>query len=174
MYYLHSWLLMSVLIVSVLRFVMKDLNFDLVVFSPYRSLSAFLRDSSLGEVVGLRAWTILNDSYRTDVSLLHPPHLVALACLQLAVVHLDLEVSMRDGGNAASTCTAEAQRPRSPELQHLSRWMKTLSVDCDQLYDIVVDITFMYEKHSVPISVEECNRLLDAVCGWVNVGVVAR
>lgn len=29
---------------------------------------------------------VLNDSYRTNVSLLYPPHLVALACLHLSSV----------------------------------------------------------------------------------------
>lgn len=66
---------------------MEDLNFNLVLFSPYRSLVLFLRDSGIGEQAGLRAWTLLNDSYHCDVSLLHAPHMVALACLQMAVVN---------------------------------------------------------------------------------------
>ena len=34
-----------------------------------------------------------------------------------------------------------------------------------QVYDIVVDITAMYERYNVPISVDEANRLLDAIQG---------
>jgi cyclin C len=66
---------------------MEDLNFNLVLFSPYRSLVLFCRDAGIGEQAGLRAWTLLNDSYHCDVSLLHAPHMVALACIQLAVVN---------------------------------------------------------------------------------------
>jgi len=139
--------------------IMEDLNFDLVVFSPYRSLSAFLLDSAMGEATGLRAWMILNDSYRTDVSLLNPPHLVALACLQLAVVHLNEERLLHQEDLS--------QRHQSAELQRLGTWMESLNVDLDRLYDIVVDITTMYEKYPVPLSVEVCNRLLDAVCGRI-------
>lgn len=140
--------------------IMEDLNFDLVVFSPYRSLTVFLRDSALGEAVGLRAWMMLNDSYRTDVSLLHPPHLVALACLQLAVLHLHEERAPQENGELGRT-----NPPPSAELQRLGTWMETLNVDHDRLYDVVVDLTVMYEKYSEPISIDECNRLLEAVSG---------
>ncbi len=127
---------------------MEDLNFDLVVFSPYRSLTALLRDAGLGEAVGLRAWTILNDSYRTDVSLLHPPHMVALACVQLATVHLaqqeqegQLAAGGSPGGAAAASLAFDArpfastprERPEPEVLQRLGTWMGTLNVDLDQV-----------------------------------------
>ena len=129
----------------------EDLNFDLVVFSPYRSLTALLRDALLGDAVGLRAWHVLNDSYSTDVSLLHPPHLVALAAIQIAAVRLAQQegVEGRGGGTEAeggvqqeggrSSGGGTAPRPsqgdaaQSMLLQRLSTWMATLSVDLDEV-----------------------------------------
>ena len=41
---------------------MEDLDFDLVVFSPYRPLAMLLKDAGLGTELGQQAWAILNDS----------------------------------------------------------------------------------------------------------------
>lgn len=32
------------------------------------------------------SWTVVNDTYRTDIPLLYPPHLIAIACLHVACV----------------------------------------------------------------------------------------
>ena len=63
-------------------------------YHPYRSLYQYWtdicpEDSSLLQV----SWRIVNDSYRTDVCLLYPPSLIALACLQMACVLQKKEVS---------------------------------------------------------------------------------
>lgn len=174
---------------------MEDLNFNLVVFSPYRSLALFLRDMGTTEQVGLRAWTILNDSYRTDVSLMHPPHMVALACIHMAVALVGVECNatvktqdvqqqqqqqqkqkqqqqglgkvagMPQGGSSSSQegCAGSLQTEQC--VERLVEWMATLNVDLNQVYEIVLDLTTMYEHHITPISVEECGRLLDAVQG---------
>ncbi len=110
---------------------MEDLNFDLVVFSPYRSLTALLRDSAVGETVGLCAWSVLNDSYRTDVNLLYPPHLVALACIQLASVHLLQQESEPLLVEEATEAISDV--PMQSLLQRLSKWMGTLDVDLNQV-----------------------------------------
>lgn len=72
---------------------LEDLDFNLVVFSPYRDLALFLADSGVEQAVGQRAWGALNDSYRTDANLLHPPHVVALGCLALAAASCGHDLS---------------------------------------------------------------------------------
>lgn len=97
-------------------YLVADLECDLTVFHPYRTLlSICKRESSndsqteAGEVgVGVDdgprfwgsgdgqlelpddafqlAWSIINDTYRSDLCLLYPPHLLAITALYLAVV----------------------------------------------------------------------------------------
>ncbi|GAX79776.1 hypothetical protein CEUSTIGMA_g7216.t1 [Chlamydomonas eustigma] len=158
--------------------IMEDINFDLVVFSPYQSLTSFLRDCFLGDAVGLRAWSILNDSYRTDVSLIHPPYMVAIACIHLAVAHATIDQALADQISPGSDMRSPdlsvsvnvlASPVRSQALvEALSKWTCTLNIDLDQLHVIVADIVFMYERFSNIISVGECNRLLDAVQGMMQ------
>ncbi|KAJ4458587.1 putative g1/s-specific cyclin c [Paratrimastix pyriformis] len=64
-------------------YVLEDLHFDLIVFHPYRPLIQYCDDAKIPQLLP-DAWTFVNDSYRTAVSLLHPPHLIALAALFMA------------------------------------------------------------------------------------------
>ncbi|KAJ3348677.1 hypothetical protein HDU91_006519 [Kappamyces sp. JEL0680] len=53
-------------------FLMEDLDFCTIVFHPYKPLNIF----------------VLNDTYRTDLCLIQPPHIVALAALYVtSVIH---------------------------------------------------------------------------------------
>ncbi|KDN40827.1 hypothetical protein RSAG8_07845, partial [Rhizoctonia solani AG-8 WAC10335] len=104
-------------------YLLEDLDFDLIVFHPYRSLLALLpryetvQESEAGEVSigsgstasfyndgerywgtgegrmeGIEdgaiqmAWFLINDTYRTDLCLIHPPWIIAVASLYLALV----------------------------------------------------------------------------------------
>ncbi|KAH7343890.1 cyclin-like protein [Rhizoctonia solani] len=104
-------------------YLLEDLDFDLIVFHPYRSLLALLpryetvQESEAGEVsIGAgstasfyndgerywgtgegrmegiedgaiqMAWFLINDTYRTDLCLIHPPWIIAVASLYLALV----------------------------------------------------------------------------------------
>lgn len=67
-------------------FVLEQLEFHLVVHHPLRVLPALLADAQVGTqlctletVCGL-----VNDSFRTDLALFVPPHVVALACIFVA------------------------------------------------------------------------------------------
>lgn len=74
---------------------MEDLDFNLVVFSPFRPLCMMIKDAGLQEWAQ-QAWAVLNDSYRTDVSLMTPPHIVAVASIYLAtsLCHKDISAWM--------------------------------------------------------------------------------
>lgn len=68
-------------------YVMEELSCYVVVHHPYRSLV------QLGKTMGImdlnNAWAILNDSYITDVMLLYPPHVIAIAAVCITVCTTD-------------------------------------------------------------------------------------
>ncbi|THH32155.1 hypothetical protein EUX98_g2024 [Antrodiella citrinella] len=105
-------------------YLVDDLECDLIVFHPYRTLmnlcgkegantgagivaAELFSDSSegprywgtgqgkleLSEGALQMAWFIINDTYRSDLCLLHAPHLIAIAAIYLTVV---LHESTRD------------------------------------------------------------------------------
>ena len=108
----------------------------LIVFHPYRPLLQFLSDLNItksDDPLSLTAWRIINDSYRylyhnktfeltssfrSDIMLLHPPYMIALAALHMAACHID-----RD----------------------LTSWFAELSVDLNKILTISKDILKLYE-----------------------------
>ena len=71
-------------------YLLENMDCCLVVFQPYRPLVQYTQDLGPGyeETLLPLAWRIVNDSFRSDVSLLFPPFLIALACLHMASVIL--------------------------------------------------------------------------------------
>ncbi|KEF55770.1 uncharacterized protein A1O9_08521 [Exophiala aquamarina CBS 119918] len=68
----------------------SDMRSQLIVWHPYRSLIALKENQGLklsNDELGL-AWSIINDSFMTDLPLTCPPHLTAVIAMFLAVVFL--------------------------------------------------------------------------------------
>jgi len=70
--------------------ILEALDYYLVVFHPYRALSQLLQDAGMNDLTQF-TWGLVNDTYKMDLILIHPPHLIALACLYVASVLKDKE-----------------------------------------------------------------------------------
>jgi len=92
----------------------------LVVYHPYRSLVQYVNQLNLGDSLLPVAWSIVNDSYRTDAILIYPPYQIALACLHMACVVQNVEAKARD-------------------------WFAELNVDIDKIMEITQMILSFYE-----------------------------
>ncbi|KAI7837201.1 hypothetical protein COHA_008992 [Chlorella ohadii] len=116
--------------------VLEALDGDLLVFSPYPSLSKFLRDSGL--VAHTKAcevaWSVLSDSYRTPLHVMHPPHIIALGALCLAATITQLD---------------------------LRSWLNGLDADFAAAHEVAAEMLTFYERHATPIPAAEAQRLLD-------------
>lgn len=66
----------------------SELRSQLIIWHPYRTLKDVEDNSALGITAeeGRLAWSIINDSYMTDLPLTCPPHVIALMALFLAVI----------------------------------------------------------------------------------------
>jgi len=83
---------------TLLRFefqIMEALSFNLIVFHPYRPITRILE--GMGEKRLLQmAWSIANDSYRTDLCLEHAPAKIAVAVIYLSMILNDYDQKARD------------------------------------------------------------------------------
>lgn len=115
---------------------LEALDGDLLVFSPYPSLSKFLQDSRLAasQKTCEAAWSILSDSYRTPLHLLHPPHILALGALCLAGVITQLD---------------------------LRAWLQGLDTDFARVHEVAAEMLTFYEHHATPISAAAAQQHLD-------------
>ncbi|XP_040577273.1 cyclin-C isoform X1 [Lepeophtheirus salmonis] len=99
-------------------YLLENLDCCMVVFLPYRPLVQFSQDLNVEESVLPIAWRVVNDSLRTDVCLLYPPYLIALASLHIACVIMNKD------------CT---------------QWFADLNVDLEKVQDISKYIINLYE-----------------------------
>ncbi|ESO08814.1 hypothetical protein HELRODRAFT_190619 [Helobdella robusta] len=111
-------------------FLLETMDCCLILYHPYRSLTQYMQDLNNDEQLMQMAWRIINDSLRTDVSLLYPPYLISLASLHLASIILNKD---------------------------LKQWFAELSVDLDKLLEITKELLALYdlwktfdEKKEVP------------------------
>ncbi|KAI0341687.1 cyclin-like protein [Trametopsis cervina] len=70
---------------------LEALCFDFVVRSPHADLVDLLEARQESNEFEEYAFTIANDSYRTPLCILHPPHVIAVACYVLAQQYVDGE-----------------------------------------------------------------------------------
>lgn len=134
-------------------YLVDDLECDLIVFHPYRTLLALCGKENSSAVVeaeagelgagiddGSRywgtgegklelqetalqtAWLIINDTYRSDLCLLYPPHMIAIAAIYLTLVfHAPTYASIRSQSQNGSTSQLSSQPQSSQSSPHNPR-----------------------------------------------------
>lgn len=80
-------------------FLISEMNSQLIVHQPYRTLTSLQPEFSLSSEEVALAWSVINDHYMTDLPLLYPPHIIALTAILLSLV---LRPSASQGGSQQS------------------------------------------------------------------------
>lgn len=99
-------------------YLLENLDCCLIVYQPYRPLLQLIQDIGQEEQLLTLTWRIINDSLRTDVSLLYPPYQIAIGSLHIACVILQKE---------------------------LKGWFAELNVDMDKVQEIARSIINLFE-----------------------------
>ncbi|KAI9744947.1 MAG: RNA polymerase II holoenzyme cyclin-like subunit [Claussenomyces sp. TS43310] len=167
-------------------FLISEMNSQMIVHQPYRSLSALQSTFSLALEESSLAWSIINDHYMTDLPLLYAPHIVALTAILLALV---LRPAGGGGtpsttGNSSANIAAAAQtaltsagQPRpnmtteknnaSPrtKVQKFSGWLAESNVDIEGIVDCTQELISFYdiqEQYNEKLTREQIHRFLKA------------
>ncbi|EFA82991.1 cyclin [Heterostelium album PN500] len=114
-------------------YVLEELNFELIIYHPYKSLPAYLQNCGLDCLDSV--WGIVNDSYKTDVSLLYPPYVIALGCIYLVAF-----IKKKD----------------------LKQWFSDLNVDMKEIWDVAKELLDYYEFDRVLITPAEAPEAIYA------------
>ncbi|XP_003739606.1 cyclin-C [Galendromus occidentalis] len=69
-------------------YLLEVMDCCLVLYHAYRPLVQYVADIGQENDLLSTAWKVANDSLRTDVALMYPPHQIAIACLHIACVIL--------------------------------------------------------------------------------------
>lgn len=122
-------------------FLLELMDCCLILYHPYRPLMQYVQDMPRANNILPLAWRIVNDSYRTDVILLYPPSMIALACIHIAyVVNNDMESA--------------------------KQWFADISVDMEMVMEITRIILKLYElwksyneKDEIPAILEKIPKV---------------
>eukprot|EP00124_Ichthyophonus_hoferi_P000673 Ihof_evm2s27 gene=Ihof_evmTU2s27 len=114
-------------IIEVEFYLLEELDCYTIVFNPYRDLIAYGQHGRFNKEAVTDAWYFLNDSYRTDLCIQYPPHLIALAALYMTTIIQDYDKRL-DNQRKAET----------------KAWFADLNVDLQQILDICKSMFEMY------------------------------
>lgn len=118
-------------------FLLEVMDCCLILYHPYRPLIQFVSDFCPDDTSLLQvAWRIVNDTLRTDVCLMYPPSLIALACLHVACV-----VQRKDA----------------------KVWFSELNVDMEKIIEITRHILYLYDIYKTYDEKEQIKDILNRV-----------
>jgi cyclin C len=131
----------------------SEMNSQLILHHPYRSLSELQTQFQLTQEESSLAWSIINDSYLTDLPLLHAPHVIAITAMFLAVVMKPTQPGFQMSatgttnalqalGNARGAGSAGAQNNR---VQRLVDWLADSTVDMEAVVETTQELISLYD-----------------------------
>jgi cyclin C len=131
----------------------SEMNSQLILHHPYRSLNELQTQFQLTQEESALAWSIINDSYLTDLPLLHAPHVIAITAMFLAVVMKPTQGGFQMSaagttnalqalGNARGAGGAAAQNNR---VQKLVDWLADSTVDMEAVVETTQELISLYD-----------------------------
>ncbi|KAJ5106748.1 hypothetical protein N7456_003423 [Penicillium angulare] len=151
----------------------SEMSSQLIVHHPYRTLTELQTDLSLSSDEVALGWSVINDHYLTDLPLLHPPHVIGIMAIIIAVVFKPahpgnfgnsaqsaLAATMRDGGmNNLAYALSDKTGPGAPRIHKLVQWLAESDVDIKAVVECTQELLSLYEVWE-QYSEKHCKELI--------------
>jgi cyclin C len=154
----------------------------MIVHHPYRSLTTLQGTFSLTQEESALAWSIINDTYMTDLPLLFAPHEIAVMSILLALVLRPNVTGIQSASsqasniaNAAHAALSSVGQPKSSndkqaggartKVQRLATWLAESNIDIENIVDCTQEIISFYEvqeQYNEKLTREQINRFVKA------------
>jgi cyclin C len=121
----------------------------MIIHHPYRTLQHVANHIGLAHTDLVVAWTIINDTYASDLPLLYPPHIIALAAIYMAFF---TPSQLRTLAKPASSATDTK----------LVEWYAQSGVDMDAIAEVTQEIISLYQVWK-DYKAKDCKLWLDKV-----------
>lgn len=151
----------------------SEMSSHLILHHPYRTLSELQSELPLSTDEVALAWSVINDHYLTDLPLLHPPHVIAIMGIVVAVVfkpshpagfsgsaQSTLAGVMRDGtGLNMLAAIGDKSGTGPPRIQKLVQWLAESEVDIKAVIECTQELLSLYEVWE-QYSEKHCKELI--------------
>ncbi|KAK7203203.1 RNA polymerase II holoenzyme cyclin-like subunit [Myxozyma melibiosi] len=121
-------------------YLIEELDSYLIIHHPYRSLAQLSKAlGASGNNAGLSpdemqtAWSVVNDSYVTDLPLLYPPNVIAMTAMYMSVVL-----------RMPSAAATQNERTRV-RLKKIVDWFAGCGIDLEDVVDCTQEMISLYE-----------------------------
>lgn len=126
-------------------FLISEMNSYLIVHHPYRTLQDLGPQLQLTPEETSQSWSVINDSYLTDLPLLYPPHIIALTAIFLSVALKSLQTSSTAAA-AVAAVTASGNLPAGTgRTTMFIEWYAKSGIDMEAIIDCTQEIISLYE-----------------------------
>ena len=161
------------------------MNCQMIVHHPYRTLLDLQTKHKLTPDETSLSWSIINDHYLTDISLMFPPHVIAVTAIFLALVLKPSQSGLQAANNAATLAANAVQAAANKnsstptnitdnsahgtlthtKVQALVTWLAEGEVNIEALVDCTQEIISLYdvwEHYSEKTCKEQIARFVKA------------
>ena len=152
------------------------MNSQLIVHHPYRTLLQLQEPLQLAPDEVSLAWSIINDHYLTDLPLVCPPHVIAIATVFLALALKPtpngLQVLASTAAILSNTSTQARDRSNQGsatappnKIQNLVNWLAEGEVNINQVAECSQEIISLYdvwEQYNEKLCKEQIARFVKA------------
>jgi cyclin-C len=112
-------------------YVIEEMSAYMIIQHPYRTLNHVANLIGLGNSELVLAWTIVNDTYASDLPLLYPPHIIALAAIYMAYF-------------TPPRLRSPVKGAANPTQTKLVEWFAQSGVDMDSIAEVTQEIVGLY------------------------------
>jgi cyclin-C len=127
--------------------IISELNSQLIVHHPYRSLTELQSQLGLTLDETSLAWNIINDHYLTNIPLLYAPHVIALTAVLLAVVMKPQTqgTNIHAGAVQNAMQTVSMGQQLGPRVQKILNWIAESSVKIEDMAECMQELISLYD-----------------------------
>ncbi|KAI4205807.1 MAG: hypothetical protein LQ346_001386 [Caloplaca aetnensis] len=159
-------------------YLISEMNSQLIVHHPYRTLQELQARLSLGQDDVSLAWSIINDHYLTDLPLLVAPHVAAITAIFLALTLKPSQGNLPGLASVAGAPSNVAQnRHGMPQpsvssvkkphdrVEYFAKWLAEGEVDIQAVVDSTQELISLYdvwEQYSEKTCKEQISRFVRA------------
>ena len=139
-------------------FLISAMNCQLIVHHPYRTLLALQSTLDMTQDEVALAWSIINDSFLTDLGLLFAPHVIAVTAIFMTLVLKPTQSGLQAAATTATTLANAVQGAKDGissdeipstkaqgKVQHLVKWLAEGEVDIRAVIEATQEIISLYE-----------------------------
>lgn len=136
----------------------SEMNSQLIVHHPYRTLDELKDSLNMDQDDISLAWSVINDHYLTDLPLMHPPHIIAVTAMFLALTLKPTPAGLQAAANTAAALANTPQLLKDPKrsgnggpntipnkIQNLVSWLADGEVDIKAVIECTQEIISLYE-----------------------------